>query len=537
MIGLYALAASDVNAQATYTVTVTVQGFPSSLFTNLYVDGTPNSTLRGGESKTFTFTVAPTTHVITVDFYVPSREGANGTRYYQSETSWSFNTGGAHVFTYTTQYYLNVETPYAAATGEGWYDAGSTAQVSLRVDEIEESPGIRQVFTGWSGGGSGSSLNINVLMDSPKTLIAHWKTQFYLTLTANPPSVTNLQGAGWYDAGSYAEFSAPSIIPATENSRLRFTHWTGSYAGEMPSGSVLMDRPKAVEAHYIAQYLLAVQYSPASIATFYNETRTGWYDANSNVQLGPAPTLIELSSIERLRFNGWNQYGTISGEVSITVLMDGPKEIILLYTTQYYVEVRSTYSSVSGSGWYDKDSMATISAATSTGTWPVKYTFSGWRVEPSSGKLVKDGQSWKLLVDRPYVVEAVWNIDYLPILGLLGAGAFAVAVLSVALTLAYKRGLLTHGLTLPSRPRRPRLRRVCSTCGNQLPEGAVFCQRCGASAVPAAPPITSQDEKVYDYIVKHDGVISLSKAAKDLGMSVEDLKATTERLKKKGRLA
>jgi len=65
----------------------------------------------------------------------------------------------------------------------------------------------------------------------------------------------------------------------------------------------------------------------------------------------------------------------------------------------------------------------------------------------------------------------------------------------------------------------------------------VFCQRCGASAVPAAPPITSQDEKVYDYIVKHDGVISLSKAAKDLGMSVEDLKATTERLKKKGRLA
>jgi hypothetical protein len=45
------------------------------------------------------------------------------------------------------------------------------------------------------------------------------------------------------------------------------------------------------------------------------------------------------------------------------------------------------------------------------------------------------------------------------------------------------------------------------------------------------------EDKVYNYIVKHEGVISLSKASSDLGISIEDLNQITSKLKKEGRLA
>jgi len=44
-------------------------------------------------------------------------------------------------------------------------------------------------------------------------------------------------------------------------------------------------------------------------------------------------------------------------------------------------------------------------------------------------------------------------------------------------------------------------------------------------------------DKVYSYIVEHAGVISLKQAAGDLGITPQELKEVTERLKQQGRLA
>lgn len=52
-----------------------------------------------------------------------------------------------------------------------------------------------------------------------------------------------------------------------------------------------------------------------------------------------------------------------------------------------------------------------------------------------------------------------------------------------------------------------------------------------------ASSVSSIEDKIYDYIVKNEGVISLSKASKELGISVDELNKATENLKKKGRLA
>ncbi len=531
------LVVSHVNAQLSYEVTVTCQGLPGGLGAGLYVDGASNGTLSSGQTRYFTFSSSGLTHTISLDPFVPTSNGANGTRYYDSNPSWAFSGSGNHTFTYSTQFYLGVQTAYSSISGEGWYNAGSSAQPVLQAGEVDEQQGIRLLFTGWSGDASGTNLTSNpITMDGPKNASAIWKTQFLLTLQSNPPNVTNLTGSGWYDDGSSANFYAPPAIAASSNSRLRFGSWSGDYVGQLANGTVVMDRPKVVTAHFIAQYLLDIEYDPPSVVSSYNATNAGWYDANSYVQIGPAPSYVNVSSVERLSFIGWVDNGRPTSNVSLTIYMDGPHKIVLSYMTQYYIDVESTYGSTSGSGWYNRGASAQISVSGGE-TWPIPHILDGWNVNPSTGSLTKTGNSWSLVVDQPYVLQAQWSIDYLPLMLVGGVGA-AVIVVSAGLAVAYRR---RRGRVLA--PRQVSIgQRVCAGCGSNLPEGATFCQRCGASAepvssaIPSTAPVPSLEDKVYDYIANHEGVISLSKTAEELGITVEQLKQITDKLKKEGRL-
>jgi hypothetical protein len=403
----------------------------------------------------------------------------------------------------------------------------------MKDAEIDEGQGTRLLFTDWSGDASGSNLTSNpILMNSPKTVAAEWKTQFSLTINSDPADLGNFQGAGWYDSGSESTFSAPPNVQANEDSRLRFGSWSGDYVGSSSTGSILMDRPKVVTAHYLAQYLVSVTYEPQTILTNYNVTSAGWYDIDSFVQLGPAPTTVSVSSVERLRFTGWIDNGMSTQNVSIGIHVDKPHKVILAYSTQYYVDVQTSHGSVSGSGWYDKGSNAKMTAAPDN-SWPVAYAFSGWSVDPPSGNLIRTDGSWSLLVDRPYTVQANWTVDYLPLIEIAGAASAVVVLLALAVVLVHRRRLRAKGL-------QSRKRRICKVCNNIIPEEALFCQKCGASpdSQPTQEPtIAPVEQKVYDYIIKHEGVISMSKAASDLGLTLDQLKEITDRLKKEGRLA
>ena len=534
-----ALNVSQVVADNTYTVTITVQGLPPALSTHVYVDGSFNSTVSGGNSATLTLSANDNPHVILVDSYVQGIE--NGTRYFENDTVWGVSSPGSHVFTYTPQYFLSVETSFSSTTGQNWYNGGSTAQAILNDQQIVEGQGTRNIFTGWSGDATGTQLTSNaIIMDGPKVAIANWKTQFFLTVESNPANVTGLSGSGWYDSGVEANFSAGMVASGTSNTRLEFDHWSGEYTGQQSTGMVLMDRPKTVSASYTAQYLLTVTYSPLSLSSSYNETHAGWYDANSSVQLGPAPSIIDLSTVERLQFTGWSENGSASKNLSYSVLVVGPLNVTLSYTTQYYVDVRSTYGPVSGSGWYDRGATATITSPTSSGTWPVSYTLTGWTVDPPTETLNNTGTSWTLTVNGPYVVQAEWGVDYVPLILLFGGSAVAFTAVGVSAAVVYrrsKRKLSGRPATAPPQKTgqvSSGTMITCNSCGNSVPEGAEFCAKCGAPIAALIQPST--ENKVYDYIVKHEGVISLREASRDLGISVEQLKQIAERLKREGRL-
>jgi len=87
---------------------------------------------------------------------------------------------------YGQQYYLNVQTDQGVATGSGWYDSGSTAQIYVSTP-VSTSYGVSIVFNGWQGDLQSSNQSTNVLMDGPKNVVATWRadsTVLYLTIAA-----------------------------------------------------------------------------------------------------------------------------------------------------------------------------------------------------------------------------------------------------------------------------------------------------------------------------------------------------------------
>lgn len=87
---------------------------------------------------------------------------------------------------YGQQYYLNVQTDQGVATGSGWYDSGSTAQIYVSTP-VSTSYGVSIVFNGWQGDVNSSSQSTSVLMDGPMNVVATWRTDstvLYLTIAA-----------------------------------------------------------------------------------------------------------------------------------------------------------------------------------------------------------------------------------------------------------------------------------------------------------------------------------------------------------------
>jgi hypothetical protein len=106
----------------------------------------------------------------------------------QSGSSLSVTMNAPHSVTaeYKQQYYLTVLSDQGVPYGQGWYDAGSTAQISVSTP-ISTSYGTSIVFNGWQGDVQSNSQTTSVQMNRPMTAIASWRTDstvLYLTIAA-----------------------------------------------------------------------------------------------------------------------------------------------------------------------------------------------------------------------------------------------------------------------------------------------------------------------------------------------------------------
>ncbi len=150
-------------------------------------------------------------------------------------------------------YYLKVESEHGTATGEGWYEKGSSADVSI-ASMVYQSDFIRWLFAGWTGVGDGSVTStdreITVTVNAPVTQTAVWLPQFKLSVSVFPPSIegavidVNPPGP-WYDPGDEVE-----ITLHVEDADYVFTGWSGDAEGDSYTITVTMHGPVNITANF-----------------------------------------------------------------------------------------------------------------------------------------------------------------------------------------------------------------------------------------------------------------------------------------------
>lgn len=165
---------------------------------------------------------------------------------------------------FVTQYLLTAESPFTNVSGEGWYDTGSTAYISVE-HEIDYWNGTRHVFTGWTGDLQSSNSSLSILMDNPKLVKANYKKQYQVRFNADGlPNGTviefNVNGAlrnltipdsysAWFDSGATVSFAVKILKIEAGSLMFGLESWHDSDWSIITS-PLIVDKPHTLTASF-----------------------------------------------------------------------------------------------------------------------------------------------------------------------------------------------------------------------------------------------------------------------------------------------
>src|SRR5208282_3105883 len=168
-----------------------------------------------------------------------------------------------------TQYLLTIQSLYGSASGAGWYDAGTQASISI-PSQITYTNATRRTFLGWTGDYTCPSNNATLRVDSAKTVIAQWNTQYLVTLgVSGLPNSTvltlNLNNASytlpassnyqaWVEKGAAINPTLNQTIVSGIES-YKFTGWRNSTGGTSQN-PLTINAPGTYAASYTTQLSL-----------------------------------------------------------------------------------------------------------------------------------------------------------------------------------------------------------------------------------------------------------------------------------------
>jgi hypothetical protein len=200
--------------------------------------------------------------------------------------------------TYYHQYFLTVGGALPGNTGEGWYDAGSSA-LATSPGGYEISSTNRMLLTAYSeDGGSAFSLpnpsfnpvGIGFQMNSPHTLQFTSKLQYSLTNLLETNSLASMTpspaGDSWYDNGAtvyivlYLNWDSTgsvrqSLVSHSIDNKAMSVDRTSGNVVYVPA--ITMTGSHVLTDESVTQYFISVQ--GASLSG--SQSRDGWFDSGS----------------------------------------------------------------------------------------------------------------------------------------------------------------------------------------------------------------------------------------------------------------
>lgn len=158
----------------------------------------------------------------------------------------------------------------------------------------------------------------------------------------------------WIQGSSHILHVPSEVIQVSEDTRFVFVGWSDG-SKENPR-TVTVTKEMRLTALWKKQFLLTI------VSEYGSPKGGGWYDegASAIISIG---TPVEISSGTRAVFRGWA--GDVSSsETTITIVMNSPKKVTALWKLQHLLTIDSGGGLVSGGGWYDAGSIASIKALT-----------------------------------------------------------------------------------------------------------------------------------------------------------------------------
>jgi len=168
---------------------------------------------------------------------------------YQVRVVWS----GDEVYSNTTSIvltfnHLTVSSAYGTPVGDAWYRHGAEVDFSI-PSIVDHGNGTRRVFTGWTGDLNVTNAAWYITMDSPKTVVANWRNQYYLKVVSE---YGEPKGEAWYDEGATASFSVTSPVGLLVQHV--FDRWSGDSTAASTIASLTMNSAKTVTAKWTTDY-------------------------------------------------------------------------------------------------------------------------------------------------------------------------------------------------------------------------------------------------------------------------------------------
>jgi hypothetical protein len=112
----------------------------------------------------------------------------------------------------------------------------------------------RLAFSGWKDGVNNTERTL--MLDGDSKLLGSYRTQYFLLVNS---IVSDYSHSGWYDVGAnvslrVASSSPMSGLPGFLGLRYVFKDWSGDLESGSTSISVIIDKPKVINANFVADY-------------------------------------------------------------------------------------------------------------------------------------------------------------------------------------------------------------------------------------------------------------------------------------------